>query len=155
MRLSELLNSNAISLSLKARSKADVLPELVALLEQAHGIDSEGEVLERVLKREAMMSTGVGLGVAIPHGKTNKTGKMLAVAAVSKEGLDFDAADGQPAHLFILFVSPENNASQHVRVLGNISRLLKEESVRRELREADSSEAFLAAIQSAESAFIG
>ena len=154
MRLSELLNPNSISLSLEATSKPDALEELVALLEMGHGLDSEGEILECVRKREAMMSTGVGLGVAIPHGKTARTDRMIAACAVSREGLDFEAADGAPAHLFVLFVSPENNASQHVRVLSNISRLLKEESVRRELREAENPEAFLAAVHSAESAFI-
>ena len=154
MRLSELLNTNAISMTLEATSKADALEELVALLERGHGIDSQGEILDCVRKREAMMSTGVGLGVAIPHGKTSKTDHMIAACAVSRDGLEFEAADGAPVHLFVLFVSPENNASQHVRVLSNISRLLKEESVRRELREAESPEAFLAAVQSAESAFI-
>jgi PTS system nitrogen regulatory IIA component len=154
MRLSEILNPDAISLSLKAKNKAEALKELVELLERAHGIDGQGEILEGVRKREAMMSTGVGFGVAIPHAKTGKTKTMLAACGVSRAGLEFDAADGKFAHLFVLFVSPENNAGQHVRVLGNISRLLKEESVRRELREAESPEAFLAAVQSAETAFI-
>lgn len=154
MRLSELLNPNSISLSLEAKSKDEVLAELVTLLERAHGLDSGGEILDCVRKREAMMSTGVGLGVAIPHGKTSKTDRMLAACGVSRDGVDFEAADGESAHLFVLFISPESNASQHVRVLGNISRLLKEASVRRDLREAESPEAFLAAVQSAESAFI-
>jgi mannitol/fructose-specific phosphotransferase system IIA component (Ntr-type) len=153
MRLSEVLTPEAISLALQARSKSEALDELVGLLEQGHGVDSGGEILERVRRREAMMSTGVGLGVAIPHGKTGTTPKMLAACAVSRAGVDYESVDGQPVHLFVLFVSPENNASQHIRVLGNTSRLLKEESVRRELREAESPEAFLEVIRSAESAF--
>lgn len=155
MRLSELLNTQAISTSLQSGTKDDVLAELVSLLESAHGVDSGGEILKCVRAREAMMSTGVGMGIAIPHGKTSKVERMLAACGVSSGGIDFEADDGKPAHIFVLFVSPETQATQHVRALGNVSRLLKEESVRRELREAETPEALLAAIQSAESAFIG
>lgn len=154
MKLSELLNTRAIRLRLQARNKREAIAELVALLESAHGCDSHGEILDRVLRREEMMTTGIGYGVAIPHGKARSADHMMAACAVSPEGLDFDAEDGQPATLFVLFVSPEHAATLHVKVLANISRLLKEESVRRSLREARSPEDFLAAVQNAEAAFI-
>ncbi len=154
MRLSELLNPAAIRLRLQARTKREVIAELVELLENAHGCHSQGEILDRVLRREAMMTTGIGNGVAIPHGKARAAERMMAACAVSPEGLDFESEDGQPATLFVLFVSPEHAATLHVKVLANISRLLKEESVRRTLREARSPEEFLAAVQSAEAAYI-
>ena len=154
MRLSELLNPAAISLTLKARTKPEALAELVELLERAHGFQSDGEILDRVRKREDMMSTAIGLGVAIPHGKAGAVTRMAAACAVCPEGLDFGSDDGALTHLFVLFVSPENRATEHVRVLANISRLLKEESVRNELRAAASPEAFLAAMQAAEAAYI-
>jgi fructose-specific phosphotransferase system IIA component len=154
MRLSELLNPSAISLRLEAQSKREVLVELVALLEAAHGLDSHGEILERVVRREAMMTTGIGHGVAIPHGKARSLDRMVAACAVSREGLDFESEDGKPAHLFVLFVSPENATTQHVRTLANLSRLLKEETVRSSLREATSVEAFMAVLQSAESTYL-
>ena len=154
MRLSELLNPNAISLRLKARTKREALVELVGLLESAHGFNSQGEILDRVLRREAMMTTGIGNGVAIPHGKARTVDRMAASCAVAPEGLDFDSEDGQPVYLLVLFVSPENATTLHVRVLANLSRLLKEESVRRALREAPSVDAFLATLLSAEGVYI-
>ena len=154
MRLSELLNPNAVAIRLKARSKREALVELVEILEAAHGIESQGEILDRVMRREAMMTTGIGNGVAIPHGKARSVDRMAAAVAVCPEGLDFESEDGQPVYLLVLFVSPENAATLHVRALANLSRLLKEESVRKSLREARSVEAFLAALQSAESVYI-
>ena len=154
MRLSELLNPNAVSLRLRARTKREALVELVQLLESAHGIDSQGEVLDRVIRREAMMTTGIGNGVAIPHGKARAVDRMLAACAVSPDGVDFESEDGQPAYLFVLFVSPENATTQHVRALANLSRLLKEESVRQALREAKSVDAFMAALHGAEAVYI-
>ena len=76
MRLSEMLNPKAITLHLKARTKREALVELVELLEAAHGINSQGEVLDRVMRREAMVSTGIGYGLAIPHGKARSVDRM-------------------------------------------------------------------------------
>jgi len=154
MKLSELVNVDAIRLRLQARTKREAIAELVELLESAHGCHSQGEILDRVLRREAMMTTGIGNGVAIPHGKAKAAERMMAACAVAPEGLDFESEDGQPALLFVLFVSPENAATLHVKVLANISRLFKEESVRRTLREARSPQEFYAALQAAEAAFI-
>ena len=154
MRLSELLNSNAISLKLKAQTKREALVEMVGLLESAHGVQSQGEILDRVLRREAMMTTGIGNGIAIPHGKARSVNRMAAACAIAAEGLEFDSEDGQPVHLLVLFVSPENDTTMHVRMLANLSRLLKEESVRKGLREARSVDEFLSILQSAESAYI-
>lgn len=154
MRLSELLNPSSVTLRLKSREKREAIVELVQLLESAHGISSQGEVLDRVLRREAMMSTGIGYGVAIPHGKARAADRMVAACAVSPEGVDFAADDGQPVYLLVLFVSPESATTQHVRALANLSRLMKEESVRRSLREAPNVEAFLATLQAAEGVYI-
>ena len=100
------------------------------------------------------MSTGIGYGVAIPHGKARAVDRMIASFGVSLEGVDFASDDGQPARLLVLFVSPESATTQHVRALANLSRLMKEESVRQSLRDAPNVEAFLATLQSAESAYI-
>src|SRR5262245_41638632 len=154
MRLSELLNSKAITLRLKAKTKPEALVEMVGLLESAHGFESQGEILDRVMRRETMMTTGIGNGVAIPHGKARSVGRMAAACAVVSQGIEFESEDGQPVYLIVLFVSPENATTLHVRALANLSRLLKEESVRTSLREATSPEDFLAILHSAESAFI-
>jgi PTS system fructose-specific IIC component len=154
MRLTELINAQAVNTRLRARNKRDAIAELVELLESAHGIDSHGEVLDRVLRREAMMSTGIGNGVAIPHGKAKLVDRMVAACGVSPDGIEFESADGELARLFILLVAPESGGALHVKVLANISRLLKEESVRQSLREAQNGEAFVAALRAAEAVHI-
>lgn len=154
MTLSELLNPNAISLKLKAQTKREALVELVELLESGHGFNSQGEILDRVMRREAMMSTALFPGAAIPHGKARSAERMAAACGVSPAGVAFESEDGLPTHLFVLLVSPESATTQHVKLLANISRLLKEERVRRSLSGADSAEAFLEALRSAESVYI-
>jgi len=154
MTLSELLAEDAVTTRLKATTKREAVAELVALLESAHGLDSQGEILDRVLRREAMMSTGIGNGVAIPHGKARSLDRMLAACGISPSGVEFDSVDGDPAYILILLVSPEHVGSPHVKVLANISRLLKEESVRTTLREATSPAQFMAALRSAEARYL-
>jgi PTS system nitrogen regulatory IIA component len=152
--LSELLNPQAVLSPLRARTKDDVIRELVEALEKAHGLHTDGDILSRVVRRESMMSTGIGNGVAIPHGKSRQVERLVAACGVSPEGVDFEAVDGEPASLFILLVSPENVRGPHVKALANISRLLKEESVRESLRTAGDAEAFLKVLRDSESRFL-
>ena len=154
MMLSELLNPKAVASHLEATTKREAIVELVQLLESAHGIQSQGEVLDRVMRREAMMSTGIGNGVAIPHGKARAADRVVAACAISAPGVDFESVDGELAHIFILLVSPENVGATHVKVLANISRLLKVESVRKNLREAASPAGLLTVLKSAESQYL-
>jgi nitrogen PTS system EIIA component len=150
MLLSELLSSRTVEPNLKATTKREAIVELVQILESGHELDSHGEILDQVMRRESMMSTGIGNGVAIPHGKARAVNRVVAACGVSTRGVDFESADGEPANIFILLVSPENVGAAHVKVLANISRLLKEESVRKHLREAGSPAALLSALKSAE-----
>jgi PTS system nitrogen regulatory IIA component len=154
MHLSELLNEDAVTLTLKARDKESAIKELVQLLEAAHRVDTKGEILSKVLQRESMMSTGIGNGVAIPHGKTRLLDSLVASVGVSVGGIEFDSMDGEPATLFILLVSPESLRGPHVKALANISRLLKEESVRDSLRMSETPARFLATLRDAEANFL-
>jgi len=129
MMLSELLVPAAVSVRLRAVSKREVIAELVELLEAGHGVRSQGEILDRVLRREAMMSTGIGNGVAIPHGKARSVDRMLRACGVAPAGIDFEAVDGEPAKLFILpRLAGERRGRARARA-GQHFRLLKEESV--------------------------
>ncbi len=150
MRLSELVNEEAVRIHLQATAKNDAIRELVDVLERAHGISSDGEIIAQVLRRESLMSTGIGSGVAIPHGKMKSGDRLLAACGVSAAGVEFDSVDGQPATLLILLVSPEASHGPHVRTLANISRLLKDESVRTSLRRAPDAAHFLRTLVEAE-----
>ncbi|HET9250512.1 MAG TPA: PTS sugar transporter subunit IIA [Candidatus Eisenbacteria bacterium] len=154
MHLSELLNERAITLSMGARDKESAIKELVQLLESAHGVNTKGEILSKVLQRESMMSTGIGNGVAIPHGKTRLLDHLVAACGVSPLGIEFDSMDGEHANLFILLVSPESLRGPHVKALANVSRLLKEESVRTSLRESKDPGEFLSVLREAEGRFL-
>jgi len=150
MYLSELLNEEAILLGLASRDKESCIKELVQLLETAHRINTRGEILSKVLQRESMMSTGIGNGVAIPHGKTRQLEQLIAACGVARPGIDFDSMDGEPASLFILLVSPENQRGPHVKALANVSRLLKEETVRSGLLGSATPREFLERLKNAE-----
>ena len=154
MILSQLLNPEAVTVELQATTKKEAITELVELVEKAHGAPSEGEILAAVLKREASMSTGVGNGVAIPHGKARSVDHLIAACGVSRAGIEFDAIDKQPATLFVLLVSPENVGGSHVKVLANISRLLKEGKVRDALKSAESPQEFLQQLRDAEAKYL-
>jgi fructose-specific phosphotransferase system IIA component len=148
--LTELLTPARIRVPLAARTKAEVLEELVGVLTDA-GVVADGEtVLRAVRRREAELSTAIGSGVAIPHGKAEGVQTLAMAAGVAADGVDFDALDGQPVRLFFLLVGPESAAGLHVKALSRISRLVRREDTRAELAAADSPEAFMAVVTAAE-----
>ncbi len=154
MRLSQILVPGAVRLRLQSGTKRDVIVELVELLEAAHGFASQGEILDRVLRREADLSTAIFPGAAIPHGKARSVDRMAAACGLCPEGVDFNSLDGEPTRLFVLLVSPESFSTQNVRLLANIARLLRPDQVRADLLAARTPEEFLGVIERGESAFI-
>jgi len=153
MKLSDLINEKAISTSLKSTTKKEVIKELVSLLEKAHGLRTGGDILEKVAERETSMSTGIGNGVAIPHGTAKSIDTLAASCGISPKGIDFQSVDGATVRLFVLLVSPEELRGPYVRALANISRLLKEESVREHLKKCTSTQEFLQVLKQAEAQY--
>lgn len=152
MLLSELLSAERVKIPLDSRTKNDVLRELVGLVMSGHdGLDAES-VLASVREREAHLSTGVGGGVAIPHGRTPLIDQLVLAAGVSREPIDFDALDGKPVQLFFLLVGPESSASAHVKALARISRLLRREALCTGLVAAPTAEDFLRVVRASEAA---
>jgi len=137
LKLIDLLPEKVIAPDLRADNKTDVLREMVGLLYQAGKIDDQEKVLEVLLDRERLGSTGVGYGVAIPHGKYNSIDNLIAAFGRSKKGIDFDAVDHKPVHIFFLFLAPENAANLHLRVLARSCRLLKRDTFRESLMHAE------------------
>ncbi len=125
MKIAEFLHPESIVADLSSQSKSGVIHELCRAL----GLVSPGLDVERVAEvlqaREKLGSTGIGDGVAIPHGKMGELNRLLASFGVSREGVNFDAIDGKPTHLFFALVAPENSAGVHLKALARISRLFK------------------------------
>lgn len=150
MQLTELLTPARIKIPLTSTGKEEILRELVDLAGASTSIRDLEEVLHAVREREEVLSTGIGSGVAIPHGKTPAVGELTLVAGIMPEGIDFEALDGKPVSLFFLLVGPEAAAGQHVKALSRISRLLRRDSFRIRLMEAASPETFYEIIAEAE-----
>lgn len=150
MLLSELLTIDRIKIPLEADSKEDLLRELVSMVAMADGIPDEDSVLQAVRERESILSTGIGHGVAIPHGKSPSVPELRMAAGRAAAPVDFDALDGQPVALFFLLVGPESAAGPHIKALSRISRIVRRDDVRDRLIAANTPDEFLKALQDAE-----
>lgn len=140
VNLIDFLPEPAIQVDLKGQTKKDVLKELVQILASAHGIKNSASILDALLEREELGSTGIGQGIAIPHGKSDSASKVVAALGISKKGIDFDALDGELVFIIFMLVAPTNSAGIHLKILAKISRLLKDKFFRQALREAGTSQ---------------
>jgi PTS system nitrogen regulatory IIA component len=135
MKFCDILSEALIIPDLRQTEKTRVLEELVSHLAGAvEGINA-GELLAVLQEREKLGSTGIGDGVAIPHGKLKELKKLLAVFGKSTRGVAFNSIDGRPVHLFFLLVAPENSAGVHLKALARLSRLLKNNGFRQKLMD--------------------
>jgi PTS system nitrogen regulatory IIA component len=147
--LTELLTPDRVVIPLAARDKRSVIAELTRHLTERSG-GSFAEVLGAVEEREAVLSTGIGFGVAIPHARSPQLRELGLVCGVSPSPVPFDAIDGEPVRLFFLLVGPEASAGQHVKVLSRIARLVRRESLRQRLCEAKTPDEFYSVLVDAE-----
>jgi nitrogen PTS system EIIA component len=136
MKISDILDEALILPQLTSRSKEGVLRELVHAIVQVENEIDEGRMIEILLERESLGSTGIGDGVAIPHGKSKDVKRLMASFGRSLPGMDFQSMDGKPTHLFFLLIAPENSAGVHLKALAQISRLMKDHALRKHLMEA-------------------
>ena len=136
MKITDMLKREFVLEQLKAGNKRDALAELAGVFAQGRiKVDSEA-MLHVLLERERLGSTGIGDGIAIPHGKLPGLEEMVVSFGRSREGIAFEAMDGKPVHLFFLLMAPENSAGQHLKALAKISRMLKDANFRKNLLEA-------------------
>ena len=150
MRLSELLTPDRIRVPIRAQSKEGVLRELVELLVGGGGNGAVPDVLQAVMERERQFPTGIGYGVAVPHGKTPALANLVAVAGTARTPVPYETVDGEPVRLFFLLAGPESAAGAHVKALSRISRLVRREPVRGKLLSARTPEEFYRALCEAE-----
>ena len=150
MTLLDLISKKSIIIGLKGTEKQEIIEELVNALDEGSQITNRDQILEAVLQREGIMSTGIGHGIAIPHGKSEAAKTLSGVLGIKEEGVDFESLDGQPAYIFFLLISAANVSGPHIKALARISRLLKGERFRNLLIQAKSSEEVLSIISGEE-----
>ncbi len=136
MKLIDYLNPEWIIPSLQGTDKRAVLKELCQIVVKPSEAGSVEQVLQILLEREKLGSTGIGEGIAIPHGRLKKLKEFCISFGRSIQGVDFDSIDGNPSHLFFLVLAPENSAVENLKLLGRIVTLLKDPSFKKRLIEA-------------------
>ena len=152
MRIADFVVRDAILPDLKGTNKEGVIREMVESLRTAGNFKSGDpeEVVKAILKRELLGSTGIGRGVAIPHTKHPTVDRLVGTVALSKAGVGFESLDGEPVHVFIMLVSPQDRPGDHLRALENVSRTLRDDGFVRSLRQATTQEAIWEVLQDAD-----
>ncbi|OVE67108.1 PTS fructose transporter subunit IIC [Clostridium diolis] len=150
MRIVDLLHKQGINLNFNPNTKEQCINELVDLMDKTGNLNNKEEYKKAILAREELSTTGIGDGIAIPHGKTSAVKKASLAAAICKKGVDYDALDGQPAHLFFMIAVPDNNDNLHLEVLARLSTILMDEAFRTSLIDCSDKEEFLRLIDKKE-----
>ncbi len=143
MKVADLLKDGFVIAELNGNTKDEVINELIDLFKNDPRVNDLDKVREAVLEREKIMSTGVGKGFAIPHGKTNHVNEILGAFGKTTEPIDYQSLDQQPVHLVFLLVGKDNLVSTHIKLLSRISRMMNKDEFRNSLINAKSNEEIL------------
>ena len=139
MNIADLLAPDAVLPALKAQSRKQLLQELAA---RSHGLTriSERRIFETLVERERLGTTGVGAGIAIPHGRMTEVKTIIGIFARLENAIDYEAVDSQPVDLVFMLLAPENAGADHLKALAKVSRLLRDSSMCEKLRGADTAD---------------
>jgi len=140
MKITEFLGKHGIRIGLEATEKEDALKELVDVLASVTDIGDKKSIVRALVERENLGSTGIGQGIAIPHGKTDRVKGLVAALGISNKGVNFESLDGELVYIFFLLVAPKETAGPHLKALAQISRLLRDTYFCELLRRCKSSE---------------
>jgi len=138
MNISDILDAQSIVTDIQATDKEGILQELVGHLAKVKDLGDKKAIVKSLIERENLGSTGIGQGIAIPHGKTDKISEISACLGISRQGVNFDALDGELVYIFFLLVAPKDSAGPHLKALAKISRLLRDDYFCKLLRNSDS-----------------
>jgi len=147
MKITDCLCPEAITVELKANEKKAVIIELTELLRKANKIKDTAEIVDVLMLREKIGSTGIGQGVAIPHGKHDALKEQVAALGISKAGIEFESMDGKPVHIFFLLLCPPESGGEHLKAMAGISRIMKDKNMRESLCKAQSAGELLSFIR--------
>ena len=136
MKILDVLDEGSVIADLKGRSKQEVLEELAAPVARL-AKEELRDVVEVLLERERLGSTGIGGGIGIPHGKLKRLDRMVIGFGLSRKGVEFESLDGQPTRIFFVLFTPENSTGLHLKMLARISRILKNEPFKERLVKSD------------------
>lgn len=150
MKIVDLLQKDGINLNFNPSTKEQCINELVDLMDKTGNLNNKEEYKKAILDREALSTTGIGDGIAIPHGKTSAVKKASLAAAISTNGVDYDSLDGAPAKLFFMIAVPDNNDNLHLEVLARLSTILMDEKFRTNLINCTDKDEFLRLIDKKE-----
>jgi len=151
MRLSDILKIQTIKVPLQAKNKKDAITELVQVLADAKEVKDAQVLLASVLEREATRTTGIGNGLAIPHGKCHGVDHLVVAIGKPETPIDFESIDKRPVNLIVLLASPPDQTGPHIQALARISRLMNVEAFRQAMRNATSAQQVYDAVVSQES----
>ena len=140
MVLTQILQPNCVQVPLKGKDKESVITELVDLLDRSGSLLDKDMVLDAVMTREQTRSTGIGAGIAIPHGKCRGVKELVMAMGIAKNPIDFASIDGKPVSIIILLASPTDKTGPHIQALARISRIMLDEEFKERLEKADSPE---------------
>jgi len=143
MKVTDILKTDFIISELKGKEKTVIINELINLFENDSRVNDIEKVRSAVLEREKIMSTGVGKGFAIPHGKTNAINEIIAAFGKTVTPIEYQALDNKPVNLVFLLVGKDNLVSTHIKLLSRISRMMNKDEFRDKLSKANSSEEIL------------
>ncbi len=143
MKVLDLLNNKYIVADLEGQTKEEVINELIDLFKDDPRVIDIEKVRDAVLEREKIMSTGVGKGFAIPHGKTNAVNDILAAFGKTNRPIEYDSLDGHPVYLVFLLVGKDNLVSKHIKLLSRISRMMNKDEFREKLFKAKTADEIL------------
>lgn len=150
MQILEFLTVDNIKMNLESKNKKDVIKELADLLVKTGKVKDKKKIIQILMEREELGSTGIGQGIAIPHGKSETVSELAAAFGLSQEGISFDALDGENVNIFFLLVAPEGAAGAHLKALARISSLLKDKYFRKSLLSAKTPDEVFKIIQEEE-----
>ena len=146
MRIVELIQRDMIIARLASTDKSEVIRELAGHLAKHHGAIDHSRLIKVLTDREALASTAIGEGVAIPHGKLPDMERIVTCLGRAPDGVDFDSMDGKPTHIFIVMVAPENSTGAHLKALARISRVFRDSDFLQRLLEAPNADEMFAAL---------
>ncbi|MDR2395854.1 MAG: PTS sugar transporter subunit IIA [Endomicrobium sp.] len=147
MKIMDFLSQDSILVDLKATDKKSAIVELAGVLKNTEKIKDTDDIINVVLEREKLGSTGIGQGVAIPHGKTDLLQEQIGVLGISRKGIEFNSLDGELVHIIFLLVGPVEVAGQHLKALSRISRLFKDKFLRQAIKDAKTAQEVVKLIQ--------